>query len=247
MQRPRVFLRAAADCELFEAYHLGGDGASRDELVARHRGLAEALAHRYRRRGLAPEDLSQVAVIGLLKAIDRFDPERGTAFSSFAVPTILGELRRHFRDHGWSVRVPRRLQELRLQADRAREQLTHELGRQPTWSQVAERCDADPDEVAMALDGLRSAFRPDSLEQAAADARAEGQDVAAEATTTVAVDQGLAHLSDQARRMVELRYWEGLTQQQIAERVGVSQMQVSRVLRWSLERMQDQLTSASSA
>lgn len=243
---PESPVGGTADREAFRAHRRTRAPAARDELVARHRGLAEAMAHRYQGRGIAAEDLSQVAVLGLLKAIDRFDPDRGVAFSSFAVPTILGELRRHFRDHGWSVSVPRRLQELRLRADHVREQLAHELGREPTWVEVAQGCDASADEVAMALDGLRTAYRPESLERHLLDA-GSGDDVAGEVTTAVLVEQGLSSLPERDRRVVRLRYWEGLTQQQIADRVGVSQMQVSRVLRASLDRMQRRLLPPTSA
>ena len=234
---------ARTDTALFAAYGRTRARTSRDELVARHRPLAEAMARRYVGRGIDADDLSQVAVVGLLKAIDRFDPDRGVAFSSFAVPTILGELRRHFRDRGWTVTVPRRLQELRMRAQRARETLAHELGREPTWSQIAAACDASTDEVVIALDAVRSAYLPESLDAGGPRACRTTEGLAEAATRQVLVSGLLAQLAERDRTVVQLRFWDGLTQQEIADRVGISQMHVSRVLRASLRRMRESLSA----
>ena len=234
---------ARTDTPLFAAYGRTRSRGDRDELVARHRPLAEAMARRYVGRGIEVDDLSQVAVIGLLKAIDRFDADRGIAFSSFAVPTILGELRRHFRDRGWAVSVPRRLQELRMRAQREREVLAHELGREPTWSQIAAACDASTDEVVMALDAVRSAYWPDSLDDGGTRASRTTEGVAEAATRQALVSGLLARLTERDRTVVELRFWDGLTQREIADRVGISQMHVSRVLRASLRRMRESLNA----
>ncbi len=154
----------------FRQLRASGDRRLRDRLVREHLGLAEAMAHRYRGRGVPVDDLVQVATIGLIKAIGRFDPDRGTAFSSYAVPTILGELRHHFRDHGWTVNVPRRLQELRQRADAAAEVLAQRLGRGPTAAEVATFLDEDRDNVLLALEGLRSAFSPGTVDSGTAEA-----------------------------------------------------------------------------
>ena len=232
---------ARSDTALFVAYSRTRSRVIRDELAALHRPLAEAMVRRYVGRGVDVEDLSQVAMIGLLKAIDRYDPDRGIAFSSFAVPTILGELRRHFRDRGWTVSVPRRLQELRMRAQRAQEQLVHDLGHEPTWSQIAATCDATTDEVVMALDAVRSAYSPDSLDERGPRACRPTDGVAEAVTRQVLVTDLLAQLTERDRTVVRLRFWQGLTQQEIADRVGISQMHVSRLLRASLRRMRESL------
>lgn len=238
-------LPSLADAALFARYGRVRDRSARDALVDRYWALAEGLARRYAGRGIDGEDLHQVALLGLVRALDRFDPARGVAFSSFAAPTILGELRRHFRDHGWMVHVPRRLQELRLQADEVRERLGQERGRTPTWAEIASACDASPDEVAMALDGLRSAYRADSLDQrSTGTVRAASEPVEDEVIRAVLVASLLSTVPERDRRILVLRFWEGRTQEQIAERVGLSQMHVSRRLRASLGRMRRALVSA---
>lgn len=210
----------------------------RDALVHHHLGLARSLAERYVGRGIPRDDLHQVAVLGLVRAIDRFDPDRGVAFSSFAVPTILGEVRRHFRDHGWTVSVPRHLQELRQRADHAVSRLEQELGRRPTLAETARALDADPDDVLLALDGIRSCYRPSSLPAGTADALADDDPDPMDRQDTSLVVQGLLEeLPERVQRVVVLRYWSGLTQREIADRVGCSQMHVSRLLRRSLDHM----------
>lgn len=215
---------------------LHGDRARRERLVDDHIGLAHALAARYRRRGIPREDLEQTAVVGLLKAADRFDPHRGCSFTSFAVPTILGELRRAFRDTGWMVKVPRRLQELRMRAETRRRRLEQQLGRPATVDEVATALGEPREVVAMALDGLRSCYRPDELDGVELDRAADGgtswEDV-------LLVEGLLAELPEREQRIVVLRFWAGWTQQEIAEDVGVSQMHVSRLLRASLARLHE--------
>ncbi len=218
--------------------HLDGDRSARDELVERHLPLARALALRYQDRGEPLADLTQVACIGLLKAIDRWDPDRGTAFSSFAVPTILGELRRHFRDKTWMVKTPREMQELWLKVARARDELG-QLGRTPTANDIARHLEVSVEDVNDAL--MAGAGRAaDSLDEplsADRDAGAtrldgivDGRDEFAAADAAVTFDQLTEVLDPRAREVIRLRYREDLLQWQIGERVGCSQMHVSRIL-----------------
>src|SRR5580698_8960709 len=149
--------------DLFEEYRRTGDATTRDQLVELHLGLAEYLARRFDHRGEPLDDLVQVASLALIKAVERFDPDRGLEFSTFAVPTIVGELKRHFRDKSWAVRVPRRLQELHLRLTNAVPDLTHELGRSPTIDELAERLDVGADDVVEAMEAGR-AYRSSSLD-----------------------------------------------------------------------------------
>ena len=230
---------------LFERLRADRTAENRERVFRRYLPLAHSLAARYRRSGEPLEDLQQVAGIGLLNAIDRFDATRGTAFSSFAVPTILGELRRHFRDRTWALRVPRQLQELSMHIERARDDLTLSLGRQPTIGELAGLLEAGEEMVlqALELDGARHTIP-------LADPQADGGGDVEEVPGTV--DDGyaraddravlaplLATLSDQEAMIVFLRFSEDLTQDAIARRVGVSQMHVSRVLCRSLIRLRD--------
>ena len=227
-------------------YHHHGDTAARDELVERFLPLARQLARRYQRGGEQLDDLVQVASLGLLKAVDRFDPGRETAFSSFAVPTILGELKRHFRDKGWSVRVPRDLQELAVRVDRVTDDLSRELGRAPTPTEIAQRVGATPEQVLEALEAS-GAYRATSLEtprggeDEAGDTlgdtvgRAEEGFGLAEDRATLA--QLLRAVTPREREVLRLRFEDDLTQAEIGERIGVSQMQVSRIIRQSIARL----------
>lgn len=208
----------------------------RDRLVDDHIGLAHAMAARYRRRGIPREDLEQTAVVGLLKAADRFDPHRGCSFSSFAVPTILGELRRAFRDTGWMVKVPRRLQELRMRADSRRRRLEQQLGRPATVEEVAASLGEPVEAVRTALEGLRSCYRPDALDGVDLDRHT---DAATSWEDALLVGELLAELPEREQRIVVLRFWAGWTQQEIADDVGVSQMHVSRLLRASLVHLHE--------
>jgi len=231
--------------ELLGTYHRTGDPAVRDRLVEMHLGLAEYLARRFDRRGEPVEDLVQVASLALINAVDRFDPDRGLEFTTFAVPTIVGELKRHFRDKGWALRVPRRLQELHLRLVTTVAELTHELGRSPSIPEIAERAQASPDEVIEAIEAGR-AYRSASL-----DAPAPGDDVTVPAAWRIGETDDrlagveernelaglLAELPERERAILVLRFYDGLTQSEIAERIGISQMHVSRLLTRTLERL----------
>ena len=217
----------------------------REHAFRRYLPLARSLAARYRRSGEPLDDLEQVASIGLLNAIDRFDPDRGAAFSSFAVPTILGELRRHFRDRTWALRVPRRLQELGVQIEHARDELTSSLGRQPTVHELADRLETDAERIlqAIELNVARStvplAGPPGVGDTDASSAPGAVDDGYARAEDRAVLAPLLATLSAQDAEIVLLRFREDLTQDAIARRVGVSQMQVSRVLHRSVARLRD--------
>jgi RNA polymerase sigma-B factor len=228
---------------LFARYRHDRDPATRDALVTRFLPLAYHLARRYH-GGADADDLQQVASIGLLKAIDRFDPARGTAFSSFAVPTIVGELKRYFRDHGWTVRVPRDLQDLKLRIDGITEALTGELGRSPTPAELAERANATTEQILEAL-AAATAHHPDSLDQPFGD---EGHDalhfLAANepgferVDDAVFVDGLLDTLSDRERVILRLRFEQDLTQAEIGDLLGISQMHVSRLIRRAITTLQ---------
>lgn len=213
-------------------------------MVERHLGLAHHLARRYAERGEPLEDLVQVASIGLLKAVDRFDADRGISFTSYAVPTILGELRRHFRDRGWAIHVPRDLKEAALRVEAA---LKQHAGRAPTPAELARETGLDVETVLEALE-VSGAHRTLSLDAPAAgggdDERPAivdglgGEDAAlARARDRVTVEALAASLDDREREILRLRFVEDLTQSEIGERVGVSQMHVSRLIRTSLTRM----------
>jgi RNA polymerase sigma-B factor len=232
--------------ELFRTYKRGGDRKVRDRLVEMHMGLARTMASRFRGRGESSDDLLQVASLGLLKAIERFDPGRGLEFSTFAVPTIVGELKRHFRDKGWMVRVPRSVQELRSEVRAVASDLTHELSRSPTVAEIAERVGCRSEQVIEAIDA-GSAYRSDSL-----DAPAIGDGDVAVIDRLVRPDSDLDGLLDRVeirllletlppreRRIVTLRFFGGLTQSEIAEEVGISQMHVSRLLSHSLAQLRE--------
>jgi RNA polymerase sigma-B factor len=225
------------DTMLFLRLRAHGDAHDREALVRRYMPLARSLALRYRASDEPLDDLLQVAAIGLLNAVDRFDPARGCAFSSFAVPTILGELRRHFRDHTWAVRVPRDRQELFLRCERARDELVAALGRQPTVAELAERLGVDEERALQALE-LQLAYKPDSVEAVEATPAAL-DDEYARAEDRAVLGPLLERLTAEEAEVVRLRFHEDLTQEEIARRVGVSQMHVSRMLHRSIARLRD--------
>jgi RNA polymerase sigma-B factor len=239
--------RAREDRRLLERYRRHGDPAAREALVERFLPLARQLARRYQRGSEPLDDLVQVASLGLLKAIDRFEPDRPTAFSSFAVPTILGELKRHFRDRGWSVRVPRDLQEMAVRVERVTEDLARELGRAPTPAEIADHIGATTEQVLEAREAA-GAYRAISLDRPHDDDdEAEGiadtmgvEDpgfgLAEDAAT---VERLMAVLSDREREVLRLRFAEDLTQSEIGARVGVSQMHVSRLIRHAIARLRE--------
>ena len=240
--------RGREDRRLLERYHREGDPSAREALVERFLPLARQLARRYQRGGEPLDDLVQVASLGLLKAIDRFDPARETAFSSFAVPTILGELKRHFRDKGWSVRVPRDLQELAVKVDRVGEQIGRDLGRAPTPGEIAEAVGASTEQVLEAREAA-AAYRAVSLDRPRDEEEEEGGGIAdsfgvedpgfSVAEDAATVERLMRVLSDREREVLRLRFEEDLTQSEIGERVGVSQMHVSRLIRQSVARLRD--------
>jgi RNA polymerase sigma-B factor len=233
---------------LFEEYARIGSVEVRNRLVESHAPLAEYFARRYRRPG-NEEDVRQVAHLALVKAVDRFDPEVGVRFSTFAGRTIDGELKRHFRDRGWAVRVPRRLQEASLELRNLGEELTATHGRAPTIDELAEASGYDVDEVLEALD-VQSASRATSIDRpsgagdgsltlAATLGSADRRFDRAEAA--LAVEALLDTLPERERRILELRFFGEMSQQQIADEIGISQMHVSRLLRRSLEALRSHL------
>ena len=222
-------------------------GAERERLILAHLPLVRSLARRYANRGEPLDDLVQVGTVGLIKAIDRFDPERGSELAAFAAPTILGEIRRHFRDRAWSVHVPRRLKEGHAAVTRAVEDLTGRLGRSPSVAEIAAETGLDQEEVLDAT-AAGEAFRPlslsaprpggddasDLLDPGAPD---EGYEVA---DGRAVLSRGMRMLPARERVILHLRFAEGLTQSEIAARVGISQMHVSRLIRRALERLRQE-------
>lgn len=227
----------------FHAWRATGDHVLRNELIEEHRWLAAHCARRFTNRGEPREDLEQVALLGLVKAVDRFDPDRGVAFSTFAVPTIVGELRRHFRDKTWSVHVPRRAKDLYQAVAGAADELTVALGRSPSIGEIAQHAGVTVDEALQGLE-VRACYRSAPLEPGGEDEDTESADLGVEDDGFDLVDarcilssllRSLPTARD--RLAVELRFVEGLTQSEIAARIGVSQVHVSRLLRASLVRM----------
>lgn len=222
----------------------------REEAIEAWLPLAEQLARRYAGRGEPLDDITQTASIGLIKAIDRFEPERGTGFVAFAVPTVQGEIRRHFRDGTWQLRVPRRLQELRLAVRDAAEDLTQELGHTPSTGEVAEKLEVSPEEVVDGV-GAARAYNTLSLDASAAGSADAGVELGeligeedadlAQVELRMALAPALAQLPDREQRILSLRFYGNLTQTEIAERIGVSQMHVSRLLTRSLRMLRDAL------
>ena len=242
----------AEDDALFREYRTTGDRQVRNQLIDRHRWLAIHCAKRFADKGEPLDDLVQVGMLGVLKAVERFDPDYGAAFATFAVPTIVGELRRHFRDTTWAVHVPRRAKDLQHTIKVAVDELGQLLGRSPTVAEIAGHAGVRDEDVLDAIEAGRC-YRKTPLETASDDATGAFVDIAAlgeddrgldavEATSTV--EQMLTVLPPRERRIVELRYVQGYTQSRIAELVGVSQVQVSRLLRSSLAAMRDSLTDA---
>jgi RNA polymerase sigma-B factor len=240
--------RAVDERRLLMRYHEHGDLAARDELIHRLMPLARKLALRYQRKSESLEDLVQVANMALVKAIDGFDPERGTALSTYAVPTILGELRRYFRDSGWSVHVSRQLQELALLVDRTSVRLEPRLGRSPCVAEIAAELGLSEEEIAEALEAS-SAYQAASLDERLYEDDGSGvtlgdtlgsQDDGFELVEDrSATRSAMRALDDRARRIVELRFIAGMTQSQIGEELGVSQMHVSRLLRRAIATLRD--------
>ena len=230
--------------EQFAAYAETRDNSLRDQLVGAHLGLAEYLARRFANRGEPLDDLVQVASLGLIKAVDRFDPSRGVAFSTYATHTIVGELKRHFRDKGWAVRAPRRMQELYLSLGKVVAALGQELGRAPTIAELAAEVQVSEEEVLEALEAGQ-AYRSTSLDAPTGTedgetlgARLGGEDASLEeAESRATLSPLLGQLGRRERLILHLRFFEGLTQSEIANRLGISQMHVSRLLARSVSRL----------
>nr|WP_207630821.1 MULTISPECIES: RNA polymerase sigma factor SigF [unclassified Actinopolyspora] len=220
----------------------------RDRLVTEHLPIAQHIARRFSNRGEAQEDLIQVATLGLINAVDRFDPQRGVDFLSYAVPTIMGEVRRHFRDTGWTVRVPRRLQERHLSISSAISTLSQSLGRAPTPSEIAGHLGISRDEVHQGLEA-GNAYRSSSLDELLSDTDeiplgdAIGSSDAEldEVENRAAIRPLLEELGERERRIVVLRFFKSMTQTQIAEQIGISQMHVSRLLARTLSWLRERI------
>ena len=243
--RERELIAVMADTDVDDPVHR----RARDELVTLHLPLVHFLARRFRDRGEPLDDLVQVGTIGLIKAVDRFDPERGVEFSTYATPTIVGEIKRHFRDKGWAIRVPRRLQELRISLGRATAELSQKSGRAPTVAELAAHLGISEDDVIEGLEGAQ-AYSTTSL-----DAHAGGDDgddapsladrLGTDDLDLEAVEYReslkplLAALPSRERRILALRFFHGMTQSEIAAEVGISQMHVSRLLAKSLATLRE--------
>jgi RNA polymerase sigma-B factor len=238
-----------SDQQLLRRYHVEGDRDAREMLVQRHLPLVRALARRYAGRGEPLEDIEQVGAIGLLKAIDRYELSREVALTTYATPNVVGEIKRHFRDRGWAIRIPRGLQELNSRMSGAVESLTSTLGRPPTVAEIARELDANPEQVLEALEA-GSAYAPMSL---SATPSSEGEldplealgseDQAFERSEERAtLEPALEGLPDREREILKKRFEDGLTQTQIAEQIGISQMHVSRLIRKSLARIRAELS-----
>lgn len=236
--------------ELFRRFKEEGDMDAREKLVMSHLNLVRFIANKFKNRGEPIDDLIQVGYLGLLKAIDRFDPSRGLEFTTFATPTIMGEIKRHFRDKGWSVRVPRRLQELSAKVNQATDTLTSQLQRSPTIAEIADYLDATVDEVLEAMESS-SAYSSVSLE---APSGADDDDTPsvinryatedsdlAFTDDRIIIEEALASFSPRERDVIEMRFLKGMTQIEIAEKLGISQVQVSRLLRRTLKKIQDKI------
>jgi len=239
----------ANDRNLLRRYHEQGDRAAREQLIERYMSLVRSLARRYASRGEQLDDLIQIGAIGLIKAIDRFDIDRGVELTTYATPNIIGEIKRHFRDHGWAVRVPRGLQELSIQLMRVVEQLTGELSRSPTIAELAEATGASEEDVLEALETGR-AYSPLSLSVSSSGEDDEldpleslgSDDHEYEVSEDRAVlEPGMRVLDPRERMILNLRFYEGLTQSQIAQQVGISQMHVSRLIRRALEKVRAEI------
>jgi RNA polymerase sigma-B factor len=241
-----------SDAALLRRYHGEGDIEARQTLIRRHMELVERLARRYSRRGEPVEDLIQAGYVGLIKAIDRFDGEFGVALSTYAGPNILGEIKRHFRDRAWTLRVPREIQELKVRLSGVMDGLTVRLGRSPTVDELADAAQTTPEQVVEALESSR-AYSAESLSQGAPeeDAADPLESIGAEeegygrAENREFLRKGLGRLGERERLILHLRFFEGLTQSEIAKKVGISQMHVSRLIRQSLEQLRGAIGGAS--
>ena len=246
-----------SDKALLRRYHEQGDLAAREQLIEQYMSLVRSLARRYAYRGEQLDDLVQIGAIGLIKAIDRFDVNRGVELTTYATPNIIGEIKRHFRDRGWAVRVPRGLQELNVRLSKLVEQLTVQLSRSPTIAELAKAASVTDEEVLEALESGR-AYSSLSLSVGSGGHDDDGELDPLESLGTeehqyeVSEDRavlapGFRVLDERERRILHLRFFEGLTQSQIAQQVGISQMHVSRLIRRSLEKIREEIAAEQSA
>lgn len=237
--------------ELFKRYKETGDEQAREQLVLAHLNLARFLASKFKNRGESLDDLVQVATIGLIKAIDRFDISRGLEFTTFATPTIMGEIKRHFRDKGWSVRVPRRLQELSAKVTQVSDKLTEKLQRSPSVDEIAQALGVSVDEVLEAMESAH-AYSSVSLDVP------QGDDDGTQSSTVIdkyalvdedlessddriVLEQAIKDFSEREQQIIRMRFLEGFTQVEIAQKLQISQVQVSRLLRKTLQKFQEKL------
>ena len=236
--------------ELFRRYKEEGDEEAREQLIVSHVNLVRYIAAKFKNRGEPLDDLIQVGTIGLIKAIDRFDPSRGLEFTTYATPTIMGEIKRHFRDKGWTIRVPRRLQELSAKVNTVTDELTAELQRSPSIDEIAARLGTTPDEVLKAMESS-SAYSSVPLE---GQGGTEEDDAPAVIDRYASVDNDLEASDDRMiledvisefpeadQQAIRMRYLDGMTQVEIAKKLGISQVQVSRMLRRALRRIQEKI------
>jgi RNA polymerase sigma-B factor len=238
------------DKALLRRYHEEGDLQAREQLIEQYMSLVRSLARRYSYRGEQLDDLVQIGSIGLIKAIDRFDLERGVELTTYATPNIIGEIKRHFRDRGWAVRVPRGLQELNVQLSKIVEQLTVQLSRSPTIPELAKAAGVEEEEV---LEALESGRAYSSLSLSTGGGSEDGEELdpleslgEIEHQYEVSEDRavlapGFKVLDQRERQILHLRFFEGLTQSQIAQQVGISQMHVSRLLAQTLDRLRSRM------
>jgi RNA polymerase sigma-B factor len=243
-------LQLESESQLWKRYAQGHDPAIREELVRRYLPFANSLTQRYRGVSESFEDLLQVANLGLVNAVDRFEPSRGVPFTAFASPTILGELKRHFRDRVWTVRVPRGLHDRMAEVEKAIDALTKDLQRSPSVDEIAQRLEMEPTDVLEVLEANHNR-RPLSLDRPAS-AEDPDETPAAEwigsedkgfdlVEGKVALDAALPHLDERERLVLRMRFVEDMTQSQIAEQIGHSQMHVSRILRRALQRIRERI------
>jgi RNA polymerase sigma-B factor len=237
------------DRELLRRYHDEGDTTAREELIERHLPLVRSLARRYSGRGESLEDIEQVGAIGLIKAIDRFELSRDVSLATYATPNVVGEIKRHFRDKGWAIRVPRALQELNASMSGAIERLTGKLSRSPSIAEIAAELKTTPEEVLEAME-VGSAYSTVSLSTGpSGDEELDPLETIGvedqgyeRSEDRVALEPALEQLPEREREILRMRFEEGLPQTQIAQAVGLSQMHVSRLIRKSLAEMREELT-----
>jgi RNA polymerase sigma-B factor len=244
---------SAPDADLLRSYHEDGDVRARQALIERHVDFVRRLAQRYSHRGETIEDLTQVGCVGLIKAIDRFDGHYKVTLATYAAPNVLGEIKRYFRDKGWAMRVPRDVQELNVKLGHVVDELTGKLGRSPSVDELAHATASSPEQVVEALDSSR-AYNTVSLSTPGPDVgeddgndplehlgdEDEGFELAEERQL---LREGFKELEERERQILHMRFFLGLTQSEIAERVGISQMHVSRLIRRSIDLVRDRLDS----